>query len=127
MISHIQSPDIVRTVYSSIYKDVQGYSGIVMHIKPPLQMRNFWGWGGRPPLLFLKIEKNALVWEKNGPDCVQLRIKFCIQDVVLRLSIWKNFKMFLCRVFFSCFFYAPALKYFLFVKCSILNVGQCSK
>ena len=28
---HIQDPDIVRTVYSSIFKDIQAYSGILIH------------------------------------------------------------------------------------------------
>ena len=34
LIKHIQMPGIVRTVYSSIFKDVQGYSGILIHIQP---------------------------------------------------------------------------------------------
>ena len=32
MIMHIQSPGIVRTVYSSIFKDILGYSRILMQI-----------------------------------------------------------------------------------------------
>ena len=34
MIMHIQNPCIVRTVYSSIFKDIYGYSKILMHIQP---------------------------------------------------------------------------------------------
>ena len=36
MIRYIQSPGIVRTVYSSIFKDIFGYPEILMHIQPPL-------------------------------------------------------------------------------------------
>ena len=31
---HIQSPGIIRTDYSSTFKDIQAYSGILMHIQP---------------------------------------------------------------------------------------------
>ena len=34
MIMHIQSPDIITTIYSSIFKDIKTYSGILMHIQP---------------------------------------------------------------------------------------------
>ena len=34
MSRHIQNPGIVRTVYSSIWKGIYGYSGILMHIQP---------------------------------------------------------------------------------------------
>ena len=34
MIRHIQSHDINRTVYSSTFKDIYGYSGVLMDIQP---------------------------------------------------------------------------------------------
>ena len=34
MIRHIQSPGIVRMVYSSIFKDLEGYLMILMHLQP---------------------------------------------------------------------------------------------
>ena len=35
----IQGLGIVRTVYSSISKDIEAYSGILIHIQPPSQER----------------------------------------------------------------------------------------
>ena len=40
MSMHIQSPGIVRTVYSSIFKDTQLYSGILTHMQPHSQAHN---------------------------------------------------------------------------------------
>ena len=66
-------------------------------------MRNKEG-GGRPPLpFFLKIEKKALILGKKGPDSVVFWIKFSIQNVVLRVSRRKNFKIFQAGPFFLCF------------------------
>ena len=67
MITNIQSPGIVRTVYSNIFKEILGYSGIMMQI-PSLfhtlnQRRN-----GKPPLLFLKIKRKCPDFGKKGPD-----------------------------------------------------------
>ena len=45
---------------------------------------------------FLKIEKNALILGKKGPDCVHFWVKFSIQNVILRISKRKKSKMFLC-------------------------------
>ena len=39
-IMYIQSPGIVRTVYTSIFKGTQTCSGILMHIQPHLQAHN---------------------------------------------------------------------------------------
>ena len=60
----IQSPGMLKTVYSSIFKDIQTYSGILMHIQPHSQMRNQRG-ERRPPLPFLKIE-NVLILERKA-------------------------------------------------------------
>ena len=40
MIMYIQSPRIVRTVYSSIFKDIETYSLVLMHIQPHSQACN---------------------------------------------------------------------------------------
>ena len=53
---HIQSPGIVRTVYSSIFKDIQGYSGYleifsIFHAySATLTSMQLGGEWGRPPL-----------------------------------------------------------------------------
>ena len=73
----------------------QAYLGILMHIQSHSQVLDQ-GEKGRPPLLFLKIQKS--------PDCVLFWIKFFIQNVVLGVSRRKNFKMFPCGVSFSCAF-----------------------
>ena len=54
-----------------------------------------------PPLPFLKNRKKC-PWKKS-PDCVHLWVKFCIRNVVLTVSWRKNSKIFLSRVFLSCF------------------------
>ena len=77
MIRHIQSTGILRTAYSSIFKDIQACSGILMHIQPHSQACNQ-GREERPPLLFLKIEKMCLHFGKKGPDCVHPWVKFFI-------------------------------------------------
>ena len=56
MIRHIQSPDIVRTGCSSSFKDIWGYSGILMHIQSHSEARNQ-GEGGNLHCLFCKNQK----------------------------------------------------------------------
>ena len=60
MIKHIQSPGIVRTVYSSIFKTDIG--AIFSHT----YRRSTKGEKGRPPLPFLKIEKSVLILERKA-------------------------------------------------------------
>ena len=101
MSRHIQSPGIFKTVYSNIFKGIQAYSGILMHIQPHSLVHNQGG-VGRPPLLFLKIEKKKkMILEKKITMC-PLWVKFCIQNVVSRVSKRKNSKIFPCRTSFSC-------------------------
>ena len=103
MIRHIQSPGIVRTVYSSISKDIQAYSGTLMYIQPHSQVHNLGGERSLPSTFF-KIEKSDLILDKKGPSHVHLWVKFSIQSLVLRLFRRKNSKMFPCGAFFSCDF-----------------------
>ena len=56
--------------------------------------------GGELPCPFLKIKKSALILEKKCPDCVHPQVKFAIQNVVLRVSKRKNYKIFPCGDFF---------------------------
>ena len=94
MIMHIQSPGMFRTVYSSIFKDIRhimdidAYSATLTDRKWDL------------PCSFWNPEKCS-DFGKNGPDCVHLRIKFTIYNVVLRVFKTKTSKMFLCGA--SCF------------------------
>ena len=78
--------------YSSIFKDMQVYSGILMHIQPHSQVRNQEGRG------------EALPAYKKSPDCFHLFVKFPIQNVLLRVSSRRNSKSFSCGFFFSCVF-----------------------
>ena len=57
--------------------------------------------GGGFPCPFLKIKKSAPNFRKKDPDCVHPYVKFTIQNVVLRVSKTKNFKIFPCGAFFS--------------------------
>ena len=79
MIRHIQSPGMVRTVYSSIFKDIQGYSGVLMHIRPYSQAYNQKGDGG-VPLPFFENRKKCRHFGKKGADCVHLWVKFSPQN-----------------------------------------------
>ena len=60
MIIYIQSPGIVKAVYSSssIFKDILIYSGILMHIEPHSHAHNLRE-ARRLPLLVLKIENKV--------------------------------------------------------------------
>ena len=86
MVRHIQNPGIFKTVYPSIFKDIQGCLGILMHIQPHPQARDQ-GRKERHPRPFLKIEKRVLIFV---PDSVHLWIKYFIQNVVLRGSTKKK-------------------------------------
>ena len=99
MVRHIQNPGIFKTVYPSIFKDIQGCLGILMHIQPHSQARDQ-GRKERHPRPFLKIEKRVLIFV---PDSVHLWIKYFIQNVVLRGSTKKNSRMFPCGASFSRF------------------------
>ena len=67
MIMNIQSTGIVRTVYSNIFKEILGYSGIMMQIQPLFQTLNQRR-KGKPLLLFLKIKRKCPDFGKKGPD-----------------------------------------------------------
>ena len=108
MIRHIQSSGIVRTVYSNIIEDIQGYSGYLEIFRDigaysvtltgvqigesdgysviltgvPLE-----GSGRGLPCPFLKIKKKYFDFGKKVPDCVHLWVKFSIQNVVGEKSL----------------------------------------
>ena len=57
---------------------------------------------GRPPCPFWKIEKSALVLEKNS-NCVHTRVESSIENIVLRVSRGKSSKILPCGTFFLVF------------------------
>ena len=48
---------------------------------------------GRPPLPACKNQKNRSDFGKKGRDCIHHWVKFSIQNVVLRVSRRKNYKI----------------------------------
>ena len=111
MIMHIWNSSIVRTVYSSIFRNwdiFRGYWCIFSHT----HRRTTRGRGEPSPGLF-ENQKRCFDFWKNGPECVHLWVKFSIQNVALRVSRRKNSKMFPCGVFFlvllmKCLFKCPS-------------------
>ena len=89
MIMHIQNPDIVGTVYSSIFGDIDAYSVtlIGMQLQGRVEVS---------PVLFKKSKKVSWFWKK-GPYCVHLWVE-------------KNFKVFPSKAFFSCVFDKTLIK-----------------
>ena len=75
------------------------------HLKswPPLAGGQLGGEGRRPPLPFFEIPKKCPDFRKKIPDCVHPLVKFTIQNVVLRVSQRKNFKIFPAGPFFGIF------------------------
>ena len=73
MIIHIESPSIIRIFYSSIFKNVLAYSGILMHIQPHSKSCNE-GEKGAFPALF-KNQKKYPDFAKKGPDFVHFWVK----------------------------------------------------
>ena len=145
---HIQSPGIVRTVYSSIFKDIQAYSEILMHILPHPQARNQRGEGGLPVLY--ENRKKGPDFGNKCPDFVHHWVKFFhhfSQDVVSKVSRKKTTKSFrtgpLFLVFDEMFIEVPQFHnspcpeiflvahlhsgVILFAKRFISNVLQCSR
>ena len=98
MVRHIQSPDIEWLIqaFSRLIRDIQGCWCIFSHIyRHPTREE------AKPPLLyFLKFEKDALILEKKGLDCVHLWVKFSIQNVVQEYLGEKASKMFSAEPFF---------------------------
>ena len=67
------------------------------------------GRGVRSPLPFFENRKNCPDFREKGLDCARLRVKFSIQNEVLRACRRKNvskilFKFFCCRAFFLVLF-----------------------
>ena len=144
MIMLIQSSGTVRTDYSSIFKDIQTYSRILMHIQAHSPVLNQQG-EGRPLLHFLKIHKSEQLLEKKAlieSSFGQLFHSKCIFKSILEkklqnLSVQRSFLLYFCQTkhlskslnsakSLSCHekFLVAHLHsgIVLFVKCSILNV-----
>ena len=139
MIRHIQSPGIVRTVYSGIFSKIfRDTRDIEVYIATLTGMQL----GIKVQCPFPKIEKKPWFWKKY-PDRVHLWVKFSIQNVILRVSRRKKcfpggtFFLFLTKYLSTCpSSTKPSLHWtilvvclhldILFVKCSIINVWQCS-
>ena len=87
-----QSFDIIRTAFIQafprIFSHIQGYWCIFSHNHRRATRRNT---GGH--------RKKCLDFGKKDIDCVNHWVKFSIQNLVLRVSWRKNFKIFLCGAF----------------------------
>ena len=82
MIMLIQSPSFVETVYSSIFKDIYVYSGILMHIQPHSLARNYEeGRGEASPAFFENQKKCTDFGKKDTPDCVLLWFKCSFKNM----------------------------------------------
>ena len=134
VIMHIQSPVIVKTVYSSIFsrifRHIEGYWCIFSHT----HKRATRGGGGRRGLpCFFKNRKKCPDFGQKNPDCVHLWIKFSIQNVVSRVprrkklqnvSLRGHFSCFLRNVYWSALFSSPLLRCpekFLLCTCTGIN------
>ena len=86
MMRNVDNSGIVRTVYSTIFRDIQQRSAMFRHIDTysatltGMQLR---GMGEAYPALFLKIEKSVRLW-----------VNFSFQNVVLRVYKRKNYNFF---------------------------------
>ena len=126
-----------------IFKDIDAYT--ITLTGAQLEGR------GKVSLLFFKIEKSVLIWERKA--LCQPSVKFSIQNVVLRVSWRKTPKCFAAGPLFLVFLMKCLSKYWstpvpqpplppcldkfmaanlhqgiiLFAKRSILNVWQCSE
>ena len=79
-----------------------------MYIQPHSEGHKYGKCGGASPSLFWKSEKVPWFWKKSA-DCVHLWVKFPIQNVSLKVSRRKRYKMFLCWAIFSCDFLTKCL------------------
>ena len=66
--------------------------------------------GGEAPQPFFENQKKALILEKKGPNCVHSWVESSIQNVVLRVSWRKSYKILPCRAFFLVFLTKGLLK-----------------
>ena len=78
---YIQSPCIVRTVYSRIFWDIQGYWCIFSRT-----LRRATKEEGEVSHTLFENQKKCRDFWKKGSDCAHLWVKFSIQNVVLRVS-----------------------------------------
>ena len=100
---HIQNSDIVTRVYSSIVKDIEAYTDILMLIQPLTGAKL--GGEGRPPLPFLKTEKSVLILERmilivsiywlNFPFNMYFQLEKNFQTVSLRGLFLRSNEMFI--------------------------------
>ena len=89
MIIYIQSSSIVRTVYSSISKDIQGYWCLFRHT----HRHAVRGRGKISPAIFENWKK-CPDFSKKVPKNVELWVIIPIQNLVIRVSTRRNSKMF---------------------------------
>ena len=91
---------------NSLFKRFPGYLGIFRDIdaySATLTGAQLKGRGEASPTLF-ENRKKYPDFGKKGPDSVHLWVKFSIQNIFLRASRRKNFKMFPCGALFPCVF-----------------------
>ena len=95
MIIHIQSPSIVKTVHSNIFKNIQANLGILMNIQSHLQARHQREDEGKLTLLFLKIERSVLILGKKSLTVLMFQLNFPFKK--------QKFKIFQGEIFSKCF------------------------
>ena len=132
MTMHIQSSTIVRLAFFSDNSHIQEYWCIFSHTHRGAAKGKRRGL----PCSFWQID----FWKK-GSNCVHLRFKFSIQNIVLRVSSWKDSKMFSLWGLFFWFFLTKSISCpistnvithlhpgtIFYAKRSILNIWQCSE
>ena len=91
MIKHVQS--LIRSVYSIFFEDIQGHSGILMHIQTHSQARNQMG-KGRPSLMFFEkcpdFGKKALIVSICGLN-FPFKIQFIQENKHQHISLQEPF------------------------------------
>ena len=104
-------PPVISTAASSkacqAYKMIRGIDAYLATLTGA-QLGKM-GWTLLLFFFFENWKKCSNFGREKSPDCVHFWIKFSIQNVVLRTSWRMIYKMFLCRVIFSCFFFMKCL------------------
>ena len=64
MVRDIENPSIVRTVYSGIFRHIQGYSAVLSHVQP------YWGTLRYIQALLRHIEPYSDIFRNTSNPCI---------------------------------------------------------